>query len=46
VENLLLANMALVYPEDRGTNFAVQVGDKAAQMVDPLIVIPTFKEPQ
>ncbi|MGH7740244.1 MAG: NAD(P)/FAD-dependent oxidoreductase, partial [bacterium] len=46
VENVFLANMALVYPEDRGTNFAVQVGDKVAQMIDPSILIPTFKEPQ
>ncbi|HTC19281.1 MAG TPA: NAD(P)/FAD-dependent oxidoreductase [bacterium] len=45
IENLYLANMALVYPEDRGTNFAVQVGDKVSQLVDPSISIPAFKEP-
>jgi protoporphyrinogen oxidase len=46
IENVFLANMSLVYPEDRGTNFAVQVGDKVSRMVDPSIVVPTFKEPQ
>jgi protoporphyrinogen oxidase len=44
IENIFLANMALVYPEDRGTNFAVDVGNKAARLVDPSVQIPTFKE--
>ncbi len=44
IENLYLANMALVYPEDRGTNFAVDVGNKVSRLVDPAVSIPTFKE--
>ncbi len=44
IENLYLANMALVYPEDRGTNFAVNVGNKVAQLTDPGVTIPDFKE--
>jgi protoporphyrinogen oxidase len=44
IENVFLANMALVYPEDRGTNFAVDVGNKAARLVDPSVQIPAFKE--
>jgi len=44
IRNLYLANMALVYPEDRGTNFAVDVGNKAAQLVDSTVEIPAFQE--
>jgi len=44
IENVYLANMALVYPQDRGTNFAVDVGNKVAQLIDPHVTIPTFKE--
>ena len=44
IKNVYLANMALVYPEDRGTNFAVDVGNKAAKLVDPSVEIPVFKE--
>ncbi len=44
IENVFLANMALVYPEDRGTNFAVDVGNKVARLIDPAIVVPAFKE--
>ncbi|HUO58141.1 MAG TPA: NAD(P)/FAD-dependent oxidoreductase [bacterium] len=44
IENIFLANMALVYPEDRGTNFAVDVGNKVARLVDPQVEIPAFKE--
>jgi protoporphyrinogen oxidase len=44
IENVYLANMALVYPEDRGTNYAVEVGNKVAKLVDPSVQIPTFKE--
>lgn len=44
VENLYLANMALVYPEDRGTNFAVDVGNKVARLIDPAVSVPAFKE--
>ncbi|MGB1253910.1 MAG: NAD(P)/FAD-dependent oxidoreductase [Candidatus Promineifilaceae bacterium] len=31
IPNLLMANMSQVYPWDRGTNFAVEIGRKAAQ---------------
>lgn len=44
IQGLTLANMALVYPEDRGTNFAVDVGNKAARLVDPEVDVPTFHE--
>ncbi len=44
IENIFLANMSMVYPEDRGTNYAVDVGNKAAKLVDPLLSIPGFKE--
>ena len=44
IENLYLANMALVYPEDRGTNFAVDVGNKVARLIDPSVSIPAFQE--
>ena len=46
VKNAYLANMSLVYPEDRGTNFAVDVGNKVARLVDPKVTIPEFKENQ
>jgi hypothetical protein len=36
--------MALVYPEDRGTNFAVDVGNKVSRLIDPAVSIPAFKE--
>ena len=44
IENVFLANMALVYPEDRGTNFAVDVGNKVARLIDPAVAVPPFKE--
>ncbi len=34
IENVLLASMAQVYPEDRGTNYAVSNGLEAAQEVE------------
>lgn len=43
LEGAYLANMSLVYPEDRGTNFAVQTGDRVARIVDPSVVIPDWK---
>ncbi len=46
VENIFLANMSMVYPEDRGTNYAVDVGNKVARLVDPQVAIPDFKENQ
>jgi protoporphyrinogen oxidase len=33
VEGLFLANTTQVYPEDRGTNYAVRLGDQAAEAV-------------
>jgi protoporphyrinogen oxidase len=33
VEGLYLANTTQVYPEDRGTNYAVRLGDQAAEAV-------------
>jgi len=33
VEGLVLANTTQVYPEDRGTNYAVRLGDDAARVV-------------
>jgi hypothetical protein len=33
VERLYLANTTQVYPEDRGTNYAVRLGDQVAQAV-------------
>jgi protoporphyrinogen oxidase len=33
VEGLYLANTTQVYPEDRGTNYAVRLGDEAAEAV-------------
>lgn len=44
IENVFLANMALVYPEDRGTNFAVDVGNKVSRLIDPDVSVPTFQE--
>jgi protoporphyrinogen oxidase len=44
IQNVFLANMSLIYPEDRGTNFAVDVGNKVARVVDPNVRIPDFKD--
>jgi protoporphyrinogen oxidase len=33
IRGLLFASMSQVYPWDRGTNFAVQIGRKAARMI-------------
>jgi hypothetical protein len=34
IENLFLCTMAQIYPEDRGTNYAIREGRKVAQLVD------------
>jgi len=34
VENLFLASMAQIYPEDRGQNYAVRLGKQVADMVE------------
>lgn len=33
LENIYLANMQQVYPWDRGTNYAVELGQKAAKLI-------------
>jgi hypothetical protein len=33
VPGLILANTTQVYPEDRGTNYAVRLGDDAARQI-------------
>ena len=33
IKNVYLANMQQVYPWDRGTNYAVELGEKAARLV-------------
>jgi hypothetical protein len=33
VPGLVLANTTQIYPEDRGTNYAVRLGDDAARTV-------------
>jgi protoporphyrinogen oxidase len=37
VPGLVLANTTQVYPEDRGTNYAVRLGRQAAREIDPRI---------
>lgn len=34
LKNTFLANLSMVYPWDRGTNYAVEMGGKVAEMVD------------
>ncbi|HAA03896.1 MAG TPA: oxidoreductase, partial [Syntrophobacteraceae bacterium] len=34
VEGLYFASMSQVYPWDRGTNFAVEIGRRAAKMME------------
>lgn len=34
LENLYLANTTQIYPEDRGTNYSVRLGDQIAALVD------------
>lgn len=34
IKNVYLANMDMVYPWDRGTNYAVEIGEKIADLVD------------
>ena len=33
LKNLYLANTSQIYPEDRGTNYSVRLGNKIAEMV-------------
>jgi hypothetical protein len=32
--NLYLANMSQIYPEDRGTNYAVRLGNEVSALID------------
>lgn len=34
IKNIYLANMQQVYPWDRGTNYAVELGEKVAKLID------------
>jgi protoporphyrinogen oxidase len=34
LKNVILANIEQVYPWDRGTNYAVELGEKAAKLID------------
>ena len=34
LKNVFLANIQQVYPWDRGTNYAVQLGEKVAKLID------------
>lgn len=43
LRHLYLANMALVYPQDRGTNYAVEVGHLVARRIDPGVPAPPWK---
>ena len=36
VPGLVLANTTQIYPEDRGTNYAVRLGDEAAAALTPI----------
>lgn len=36
LKNILVANMDMVYPWDRGTNYAVEMGEKVAGLIDKL----------
>lgn len=33
IDNLYLANQSCIYPFDRGTNYAIELGEKAAQLI-------------
>ena len=33
INNLWLASMAQIYPEDRGTNYAIRDGEKVAELI-------------
>ena len=37
-ENVYQANFAQIYPEDRGTNFAVREGERAASLINELVL--------
>lgn len=34
LKNIYLANLSMVYPWDRGTNYAIEMGEKVAELID------------
>jgi len=44
VQNLFLSSMAQIYPEDRGTNYAVRNGIEAAKIIAAKLHKPALKE--
>ena len=44
VQNLFLSSMAQIYPEDRGTNYAVRNGTEAATIIAAQLRKPALKE--
>lgn len=44
VQNLFLSSMAQIYPEDRGTNYAVRNGTEAAKIIAAQLRKPALKE--
>lgn len=36
LKNIFLANLSMVYPWDRGTNYAVEMGEKAANLINEI----------
>jgi protoporphyrinogen oxidase len=43
-EGLYVANMDMVYPWDRGVNYAIELGDKAANIIDSKFEIRNSKQ--
>jgi len=41
IDNLLLATMAQIYPEDRGTNYAVRSGFQATERIETKLLRPS-----
>lgn len=37
LDNLWLANTTQIYPEDRGTNYSVRLGERIAKMIDDVV---------
>ena len=44
-ENLFITSMAQIYPEDRGTNYAIREGRRVAGKIGEKLVTPTGIEP-
>lgn len=43
IANLYMANMSQVYPWDRGTNYAVEIGRRAARALLPETTVPALR---